>query len=69
MACLLYNTGKCLRLLLFNRPNFGVHFSTWHSNWQGAANIQLFPEIFSFFSNFSQLNCLYFIGIMYLCTK
>ena len=37
--------------------------------WQGAANIQLFPEIFSFFSNFSQLNCLYFIGIMYLCTK
>ena len=28
MACLLYNTGKCLRLLLFNRPNFGVHFST-----------------------------------------
>ena len=29
MACLLYNTGKCLKLLLFNRPNFGVHFSTW----------------------------------------
>ena len=28
MACLLYNTGKCLQLLLFNRPNFGVHFST-----------------------------------------
>ena len=27
MACLLYNTGKCLQLLLFNRPNFGVHFS------------------------------------------
>ena len=26
MACLLYNTGKCLQLLLFNRPNFGVHF-------------------------------------------
>ena len=28
MACLLYNTGKCLQLLLFNRPNFGVHFIT-----------------------------------------
>ena len=28
MACLLYNTGKCLQLLLFNRPNFGVHFRT-----------------------------------------
>ena len=28
MACLLYNTGKCLQLLLFNRPIFGVHFST-----------------------------------------
>ena len=29
MACLLYNTGKCLQLLLFNRPNFGVHFIPW----------------------------------------
>ncbi len=28
MACLLYNTGKCLQLRMFNRPNFGVHFST-----------------------------------------
>jgi len=27
MACLLYNTGKCLQLRMFNRPNFGVHFS------------------------------------------
>jgi len=30
MACLLCNTGKSLQLLLFNCPNFGVHFSTWH---------------------------------------
>ncbi len=27
MACLLYNTGKCLQLRMFNRPNFGVHFT------------------------------------------
>ena len=32
MACLLYNTGKSLQLLLFNRPNFGVHFRTWHGD-------------------------------------
>jgi len=38
MACLLYNTGKCLQLLLFNRPNFGVHFSTWHQ--QPSANVR-----------------------------
>ena len=27
MACRLYNTERCLQLQLFNRPNFGVHFS------------------------------------------
>ena len=26
MACLLYNTGRCLQLRMFNCPNFGVHF-------------------------------------------
>ena len=26
MACRPYNTGRCLQLRLFNRPNFGVHF-------------------------------------------
>jgi len=28
MACLLYNTGRCLQLRMFNCPNFGVHFRT-----------------------------------------
>ena len=27
MACRLYNTERCLQHQLFNRPNFGVHFS------------------------------------------
>ena len=27
MACHLFNTGRCLQPLLFNRPIFGVHFS------------------------------------------
>ena len=28
MACHLFNTGRCLQPLLFNRPIFGVHFRT-----------------------------------------
>ena len=30
MACRLYNTERCLQHQLFNRPNFGVHFSPCH---------------------------------------
>ena len=28
MACRLYTTERCLQHQLFNRPNFGVHFTT-----------------------------------------
>ena len=31
MACRLYNTERCLQHQLFNRPNFGVHFSICHT--------------------------------------
>lgn len=37
MACLLYNTGKCLQLRMFNHPNFGVHFITCHLRWREKA--------------------------------
>ena len=46
MACHLYNTGRCLQLQLFNRPNFGVHFKP----------VPVFPFMARSFLNISTLS-------------
>ena len=40
MASHLYNTGRCLQLRLFNRLNFGVHFTfvTCHFSMGGGGD-------------------------------
>ena len=39
MACRLYNTERCLQLQLFNRPNFGVHFSIGKEAFYNCRNL------------------------------
>ena len=46
MACHLFNTGRCLQPLLFNRPIFGVHFRSVPvcSNRHRLLSSLLFPS-------------------------